>query len=199
MSVFTPEIEAQDAQVREMREALTKALRSSANGVVDNYTFTTVNGGTTSLADLFGTQRDLIIIHNMGKSCRYCTLWADGINGLLPHIQSRTAIALVNGDAPEVQKEFAESRGWNYAMMHDANGSFTDDMGFSMMHEGKRHVMPGFSTFYKNDDGTIQRVGADGFGPGDLYMPVFPMFDMLKDGVSDWQPQYKYQKPIELT
>ncbi|NQW29930.1 MAG: DUF899 family protein [Ignavibacteria bacterium] len=166
--------------------------RDAAKCEVENYAFTTTDGSTKVLSELFGAQRDLIIIHNMGKGCRYCTLWADGLNGMLPQMQSRTAVALLNGDSPETQKEFSESRGWNFAMMHDNGGAFTDEMGFSTVVDGKRHLIPGFSTFYKNDDGTILRVGADAFGPGDLYMPLFPMFDMLKDGVADWQPQYKY-------
>jgi predicted dithiol-disulfide oxidoreductase (DUF899 family) len=198
MTIFTDKIGEQLDQIAKLRYELNQALRAASEKSVKNYSFVSSRNEQITLMDLFGNQRDLIIIHNMGKSCRYCTLWADGINGMLPHIESRTAIALVNGDAPEVQKEFAESRGWKYAMMHDSDGSFTDDMGFSVMREGKRHLMPGFSTFYKNDDGVIQRIGADGFGPGDVYMPVFPMFDMLKDGVSDWQPQYSYQKPITL-
>ena len=32
------------------------------------------------LSQLFGTKKDLILVHNMGKSCPYCTMWAEGVN-----------------------------------------------------------------------------------------------------------------------
>ena len=44
--------------------------------------------GETTLLDLFGDRDTLLAIHNMGQGCRYCTLWADGFNGLLPHLES---------------------------------------------------------------------------------------------------------------
>ncbi|TVS08776.1 MAG: DUF899 domain-containing protein, partial [Phycisphaerales bacterium] len=44
---------------------------------VGEYAFTT-SDGEVSLADLFAGKRDLLIIHNMGKRCSYCTMWADG-------------------------------------------------------------------------------------------------------------------------
>ena len=37
------------------------------------------------------TKRDLIVIHNMGASCPYCTLWADGFNGIYDHLADRAA------------------------------------------------------------------------------------------------------------
>jgi predicted dithiol-disulfide oxidoreductase (DUF899 family) len=52
---------------------------------VRNYTFTTIDG-ETSLLDMFGGKDRLLLIHNMGQGCRYCTLWADGFNGFLPHL-----------------------------------------------------------------------------------------------------------------
>ena len=39
--------------------------------------------GPVRLSELFGEHDDLVIIHNMGASCRYCTLWADGFSGYL--------------------------------------------------------------------------------------------------------------------
>ena len=38
--------------------------------------------GPVRLSELFGDKRDLILIHNMGKGCPSCTMWADGFNGV---------------------------------------------------------------------------------------------------------------------
>jgi len=66
-----------------------------------------------SLAGLFGRKDDLVVIHNMGSSCPYCTLWADGFNGLYDHLANRAAFALSSPDAPAAQKRFAEGpRDW---------------------------------------------------------------------------------------
>jgi predicted dithiol-disulfide oxidoreductase (DUF899 family) len=64
--------------------------------------------GSVQLSDLFGEHEDLIVIHNMGVSCPYCTLWADGFNGLIRHLEDRAAFVMVSPDPPDIQKEFAK-------------------------------------------------------------------------------------------
>ena len=36
--------------------------------------------GVVRLSEMFGAKSDLILIHNMGAGCPYCTMWADGFN-----------------------------------------------------------------------------------------------------------------------
>ena len=91
-------------------------LRKEASGEsVEDYTFQSAKG-ELRLSELFGDSSELIVIHNMGKSCVYCTMWADGFQGLLPHISNRAAFVLTSPDSPEVQQEFAASRGWSFPM-----------------------------------------------------------------------------------
>jgi predicted dithiol-disulfide oxidoreductase (DUF899 family) len=66
-----------------------------------NHTLTTIEG-EVSLLDMFGVRDKLLLIHNMGQGCRYCTLWADGFNGFLPHLESIMSVVLVSKDPPEV-------------------------------------------------------------------------------------------------
>ena len=40
----------------------------------------------------------------MGRGCSYCTLWADGFNGLRHHFEDRAAFVVVSPDTPEQQK-----------------------------------------------------------------------------------------------
>jgi len=37
-------------------------------------------------------------------------MWADGLTGLLHHIENRAAFVVISPDRPDVQKEFASSR-----------------------------------------------------------------------------------------
>ncbi|HEY4822831.1 MAG TPA: hypothetical protein VIH83_04000 [Candidatus Bathyarchaeia archaeon] len=48
---------------------------------VREYVLTDSEGGKAALSTLFGKKDDLILVHNMGRSCPYCTMWADGFNG----------------------------------------------------------------------------------------------------------------------
>ena len=34
--------------------------------------------GSVRLSEMFADKTDLILIHNMGSECPYCTMWADG-------------------------------------------------------------------------------------------------------------------------
>jgi predicted dithiol-disulfide oxidoreductase (DUF899 family) len=108
------------AKKRELAERRKELIR----GPVEDYTLTGWDGPVT-LSELFGGRDDLLIAHNMGKSCRYCTLWADEYNGVLDHIEDRTAFAVVSPDPPEVQREFAESRGWDFTMVSDQSEEFS--------------------------------------------------------------------------
>jgi predicted dithiol-disulfide oxidoreductase (DUF899 family) len=69
------------------------------------YVFHT-SDGERSLSDLFLGKKNLILIHNMGFGCHWCTAWADGINGVLAHLEAMTSIVLVSKEsvgADEVQ------------------------------------------------------------------------------------------------
>ena len=149
--------------------------------------------GSVKLSTLFGDMADLILIHNMGAGCPYCTLWADEFNGVLHHLESRAAFAVVSPDRPDIQKDFAMKRGWRFRMYSASGSRFIEDMGFAS--EDKHydsHAMPGVSVFHKNADGAIVRVARDFFGPGDLYCGVWHLFALLPDGPVDWEPQFAY-------
>ena len=74
--------------------------------------------------DLFGGRDHLLVIHNMGQGCRYCTLWADGFNGVVPHLESAMGLVLVSKDAPDVQRRFANSRGWRFRLASHGGGDY---------------------------------------------------------------------------
>ncbi len=124
--------------------------------------------GPVRLSELFGDRDQLILIHDMGFACPYCTMWADGFNGLLPQIDERAAFALASPDAVEQPKKGAAKRGWQFRMVSTRGSSFSKDMGFG--DEGS--PMPGVSTFVRAPDGAISRYAAASFGPGDKFCSV---------------------------
>ena len=143
--------------------------------------------GPTKLSELFGAHETLFVVLNMGRSCPYCTLWADGLNGVVDHLRSRAAFVVSSPDAPEVQREFAESRGWKFSMVSHATTSFAEDMGYRQ--EGR--WLPGISVFRRTSDG-ILRLADTEFGPGDDFCAVWHLFDLIPEGADGWQPKYQY-------
>ncbi|HEU4334312.1 MAG TPA: DUF899 family protein [Candidatus Eisenbacteria bacterium] len=144
--------------------------------------------GPVSLSSLFGAKDDLIVIHNMGKGCRYCTLWADGFNGVWPHLADRAGFVVCSPDSVETQKTFAESRGWTFPMVSGHGSSFIEDMGF----RSEKSWRPGVSTFHRSGDGAIERVASAEFGPYDPFCGVWHLIALLDEGEKGWEPKYAY-------
>lgn len=184
------EIIAIQKQIEDLKVKLSEARRRRPVEPIQNYRLIGSDGNEVALSALFGDKRDLIAVHNMGTECVYCTMWADGFVSLLPHLESRAAIVIVSPDSPEVQKAFADGRNWPFRMISSIGSSFSADLGYA--DPAGKWVMPGFSAFHLNDDGTIVRTGHDRFGPGDDYSAPWRLFDSLLGGVGDWEPQYTY-------
>jgi predicted dithiol-disulfide oxidoreductase (DUF899 family) len=96
--------------IAELREKMRATLAETEPEEVRDYEFSTPKG-KRKLSDLFGESDELILIHNMGRRCSYCTMWADGFNGVYHHLTDRASFVVTSPDPPAVQKEFAEGRG----------------------------------------------------------------------------------------
>lgn len=182
------EIDRLETEIREKKAELHELRREQPRESVESHPLVDWNGEEVDISDLFGDRDDLIVIHNMGRSCPYCTLWADAFDGVIEHIQDRASFALVSPDDPAVQQEFAAQRDWSFDMYSDQQGTFTEDAGFT---DGDR-LVPGISTYERTEDGTIRRVASATFGPNDEFEPVWPLFELLADGPTDWKPQKWY-------
>ncbi len=154
--------------------------------VARDYVFGTPEG-KVALSALFGDKPDLFIIHNMGKSCPACTMWADGFNGVLAHLENRAAFVVTSPDDPQTQAAFAASRGWRFRMVSHANTSFAADMGY----RGENGWHPGISVF-RQENGQILRVSDTGLGPGDEFCAVYNFFELLPDGPAGFRPKFAY-------
>jgi len=183
------ELQIAEKQLKEARDKITQLRKKLDNKIVPDYTLKDPDGRPVSLSSLFGTKDDLVIIHNMGKSCPYCTLWADGLMGFKKHLENRAGFALVSHDRPSVVREFGASRGWNYKYLSNDGGPFSKDMN---MQNDDGSPLPGISTFHRESNGTIKRVSHTYFGPGDDFCSIWHIFEMLKDGPNGWEPKYIY-------
>lgn len=160
---------------------------------VPDYRFQT-DSGDVLLSELFGDNERLLVIHNMGQGCRYCTLWGDGFNGLVPHLESAMSVAMVSGDSPDQQRRFANSRQWRFRMASHAGGDYlreqvaTDDYANA----------PGAACYQKRDSGIV-RLNSTLFGPGDQFSPQWHLLGLAGIDMQSWTPQYRYwQRPGEL-
>jgi predicted dithiol-disulfide oxidoreductase (DUF899 family) len=184
------EIDELEYQLQDIKQKVAELRRQRPREEISDYQLRDSEGREASLSSLFGDQSDLILVHNMGRNCSYCTMWADGFNGLLPHLESRAAFVLTSPDKPEAQKEFVQARGWNFPVYSTAGTSFTADMGFDDEKEG---LMPGVSVFTKEADGKVYRVSRAEFGPGDNFCATWHFFDLLPKGIDGWEPKLSYE------
>jgi predicted dithiol-disulfide oxidoreductase (DUF899 family) len=174
-------------RIAELRREMLALRAASEPEEVRDYTFATLQG-PVRLSDLFGPRRDLIVIHNMGASCPYCTLWADGYNGIYHHLVERAAFAISSPDPPGVQQAFAAERGWRFPMVSHLATTFAADMGYRSDSGG---FLPGISVFQK-DGSRILRVSDTPCDGGDDFCALWRLFDLLPDGAQGFRPQLHY-------
>lgn len=160
------------------KEARTVRARAKKHRVGD-YELTRADGDKVKLSELFGDKDRLVLIHNMGMSCPYCTMWADGFNALWKNVAEKAAFALVNNDEPVDQARAAAARGWSFPVVSAKGTSLFKDLGFA---DAKGDWYPGVSTLVRKKSGALERYAGAPFGPGDKFNSVFSFFDLLPKG-----------------
>ncbi len=188
---MTPEITALEQEIATLTEKLAKLRKETTEATaVPNYVFETLTG-KADLVSLFCGKKVLFAIHNMGQKCRYCTLWADGLNGFLPHLEDRFSVVLLSKDTPEEQQRFSHSRGWRFRMASHGDGAYISEQNVTPGESGS----PGIVCYMLKEDGSITRKGAANFGPGDAYCSLWHILSLAglgEDSWSSWTPQYRY-------
>ena len=187
------EIRKLEQQIYDLTGELRKKQAELKPATVPDYEFDTLSGKVT-LSELFGGKDRLLVIHNMGQACRYCTLWADGINGFIPHLESALSVVLVSKDTPDTQRQLANSRRWRFRMASHGGGKYQSEQ---VAGDGMDNA-PGV-VCYERDGKEIVRRASSYFGPGDLYCSIWHFLGIAGIDVSDWTPQYSYWlRPDEL-
>ena len=176
-------------ELMKRKEQITRLRRKVPKREIANHILGLPSGKSVKLGDLFGRKKELILIHNMGASCPYCTLWADGFNGVLKHLEDRAAFVLETPDSPVVQKRFAASRKWKFKVVSSKGTGFRKETGFQT---ADGDPMPGVSIFVKDAKGRIYQTSRTKFGPGDSYCNVWDLMDLLPRGAEGWGPKFRY-------
>ncbi len=174
---FENELKDVSAQLETLRKKRIELLaKIGEKEMPEDYTFQNFDGTTVKFSELFGDQKYLFIVHNMGKSCSYCTMWADAFNGTFENIQKKGAFVFITADPVDSFKELKESKGWKFRAVSCHGTTFAKDTDFYF--DGKGNY-PGISVFEKLEDGKIKRLSKDYFGPTDYYNNAWHVIDLL--------------------
>lgn len=176
--------ELQKTQV-ELVSKMKELYKNLPEEQLHDYELKTLDGHGIFLSELFADHDEMLLIHNMGPQCPYCTLWADGFRSMKPYYESRCAFVLETDIAPSELKEFAATRKWDFKTVSSAETNLKSDLGFKT----DRGNLPGVSSLFKKD-GKIFRHGTSPFGPGDSFCPPWHFFDLLKYSEKEWHPNY---------
>ena len=102
------------------------------------------DGGTRTLAELFAGRSQLLFYHFMfgpayEAGCPVNSSMADGLNGLLPHLDARDVTLLLVSRAPLAKLQAYKQRmGWSLPWVSAANTDFNFDFGASYTAEQVR-------------------------------------------------------------
>ncbi len=154
------------------------------------------------LSELCPADRPLVLVHFMfGKQqqepCPMCTMWADGYNGVVHHLEQQIEFAVVVAGDVAAFRGYARTRGWDQIRILSSGAStFKRDCGMES-EEGAQS--PGVSVFARNDDGEIRHFYTGGamlrdgeFRGMDLLSPVWNFFDLTPEGRGDFMPRKNY-------
>lgn len=187
------EITALEAQIFELNTKLHALYRETPATPVANYRFETCEGSAT-LLDLFGAHERALVIHNMGQACRYCTLWGDGFNGFVPHLESALSLVMVSKDSPEVQRNFANSRGWRFRLASHGGGAYIREQSA----QAGSSNMPG-AVVYERRGEQVFRLNSCVFGPGDQFCSLWSLLGLAGLSEAEFSPQFNYWRvPAKL-
>jgi predicted dithiol-disulfide oxidoreductase (DUF899 family) len=134
--------------------------------VEKEYRFDTDDGPRT-LAELFDGRSQLLVYHFMfgtdyTAGCTTCSSIADGVNGVVPHLNARDVTMLFVSQAPlERLQAYKRRMGWSFPWVSAANSDFNADLGFSSSEEQTRawvapilEQLPPIAARNANDSGT---------------------------------------------
>lgn len=181
MSDVTQQIEELNRQLQDIEQRLTELKQQWGAADVPDHVLQGPDG-PVALSKAVAGHEYMVLIHNMGRDCPYCTLWADGFSSLARYIEegvpggsTRAAFVVVSPDTPAAQQQFAQSRNWKFRMLSDEGAKLTRKLGYA---DENGALWPGASIL-RHNAGRIRRVARDYFGPGDKFNAVFSFLQLM--------------------
>jgi predicted dithiol-disulfide oxidoreductase (DUF899 family) len=201
------ELQRAEMALRDRREEVAALRRRlPLDTPIGDHVFEEIRDGArvpVRLSELFvDPAKPLVLMHFMygkkqEKPCPMCTLWADGYDGVVAHLEQRVNFAvLVAGDAGTFGA-YGRSRGWRrLRAVSAADSELKRRLGFEDA-DGAQH--PGVSIFVRRADGTLVHAysqsawyGGEEFRGMDLLSPVWHFLDLTPEGRGDWMPRREY-------
>jgi len=208
------ELRRAELDLIEQRDRVAALRRALPEGpVVDDYVFLEgprdLDAGDdpvteVRLSELFtGPDRALIVYHFMyGKAqttaCPMCTMWIDGFNGIVRHVEQNADFVVVAAAAPAVLRSHARARGWNdVRLLSGGDNTFKFDLR-SEDTDGAQDSTA--SVFSRDASGAIRHdytahpwISDERRERGiDLLCPTWHLLDLTPQGRGDWYPQLAY-------
>jgi len=158
--------------------------------------------GTRPLSDLFGNKPQLLVYHFMfgpdsAEGCPSCSMIADALNGIAPHVAQRDISLMLVSRAPlEKLQAFKTRMVWdNLFWASSEKSDFNQDFGVTLneaqMKSGKvynygtqnfpKPEAPGMSAFIKRGDDVYHAYSTYGRGLEEL-LGVYSLFDLAPNG-----------------
>jgi len=179
-------INALEAEIEARYNELSELRAKDEPLPLKDYDFTGPDGKNVRLSKLFGPHDSLILVHNMGRQCPYCTIWADGFSDSYHRVSQKTAFVVTSRETVEEQQRNIKERGWQFPMVSSRGNRILEDLGFL---EGDT-VYPGLAYFTRDEHGEILYHSKHVFGSGDQFGMLWHLFDL----VNKWDPA-EFQKP----
>lgn len=202
----------QEKAATRARDALAEARRALPRVAVEaEYRFDGPEG-EVGLADLFGSHSQLLIYHFMfgadwEEGCPSCSLWADCMNGIEPHMAARdTRLVMTSTAAQPVLNTYRDRMGWSLpwytaltpAFGRDFSVSFTEaeagtPQSYNFRETSVGQEMPGTSAFVKKD-GVVYHTTSIYSRGLDVFNGFYQMLDLTAKGRDedgfDWPMQW---------
>ncbi|MDE0304795.1 MAG: hypothetical protein OXI87_07925 [Albidovulum sp.] len=105
---------------------------------------------------LLGAYERLLSIHNMCQGCRYCNLWADGLNGILQHLECAMSVALLSKDTPRIRRDLATTRNRRFRLAPHGGGDCIREQ--TAMAEV--NIMPGVVVYERKGEKVYRKTSA---------------------------------------
>lgn len=144
----------------------------------------------------------VVLMHFMfGKKqqapCPMCTLWADGYDGIVPHLEQRIRFAVVIAGDVAAFRDYARSRGWrNLRVLSSGDSTLKRDLGFE---DADGAQQPGASVFRLGADGRPRHfysvcavITPTQFRGMDLLSPFWNFLDLTPEGRGAFMPKRSY-------
>ncbi|MBV9277727.1 MAG: DUF899 family protein [Candidatus Eremiobacteraeota bacterium] len=188
----------EEKRLRDQVEAVAEQRRTLPHGPsIEDYEFVDVaDGKTIKLSELFG-KTDSLLVYNLmfapadDAPCPMCTLWVDGYNGVMRHVNDATTMAVASRAPAAKLRALRDSRGWTNLRLLSSPKEYSRAIGSENEDGSQNPVM----TVYRRDRNGLSlwyrscaEFPDESYRGIDLLSPVWNLLDLLPEGRGDWFP-----------